>query len=326
MRTRNRVTLIGSAAAMLLLILDGKTAVRGIYEGIQLCLNSLLPALFPFSVLSILITGSIIGKKIPILAPVCRFCRIPAGCESLFAVGILGGYPVGAQNVMIAFRDGKIPEADARRMAVFCNNAGPSFIFGILGPLFPSPVYLWLLWGIQILSGLITGRLMPGGSRNPQMMQDARVPSATEAIQIAAKGMVHICSCVVLFRMVLEFLLHWILWYFPSVIQVMISGLLELSNGCLMLYSVESAKLRFILAAVLLSFGGLCVRMQTVSVCDGLDLKSYLPWKGAQSVIAGFLAAAAVTLPQSAISLAVVIPAAAVIRRMGETRKKEVAF
>ena len=326
MRTRKRVTLIGSAAAMLLLILDGKTAVHGIYEGIQLCLNSLLPALFPFSVLSILITGSIIGKQIRILAPVCRFCRIPSGCESLFAVGILGGYPVGAQNVMIAFRDGKLSEADARRMAVFCNNAGPSFIFGLLGSLFPSPVYLWLLWGIQILSALITGWLMPGGSRNPQVMQDARAPSASEAIQIAAKGMVHICSCVVLFRMVLEFLSHWILWYFPTVMQVMISGLLELSNGCLMLHSVESTKLRFILAAVLLSFGGLCVRMQTVSVCDGLNLKSYLPWKGVQSAIGGFLAAAAVTLPQSAASLAVVIPAAAVIRRLGGSRKKEVAF
>lgn len=326
MRTRNRVTLIGSAAAMLLLILDGKTAVRGIYEGIQLCLNSLLPALFPFSVLSILITGSIIGKQIPIFAPVCRFCRIPAGCESLFAVGILGGYPVGAQNVMLAFREGKLPEADARRMAVFCNNAGPSFIFGILGSLFPSPVYLWLLWGIQILSGLVTGWMMPGGNQNTLVMQDTKAPSVSEAIQIAAKGMVHICSCVVLLRMVLEFLSHWILWYFPTVVQVMISGLLELSNGCLMLHSVEGVNLRFVLAAVLLSFGGLCVRMQTVSVCDGLNLKSYLPWKGVQSAIAGILAAAAVTLPQSAVYLAVLIPAAAVICRLGGSRKKEVAF
>lgn len=326
MGTRNRVTLIGSAAAMLLLILDGKTAVRGIYEGIQLCLNSLLPALFPFSVLSILITGSIIGKQIPILAPVCRFCRIPAGCESLFAVGILGGYPVGAQNVMLAFREGKLPEADARRMAVFCNNAGPSFIFGILGPLFPSPVYLWLLWGIQILSGLVTGWLMPGGNQSPLVMQDTKAHSVSEAIQIAAKGMAHICSCVVLLRMVLEFLSHWILWYFPTVVQVMISGLLELSNGCLMLHSVESVNLRFVLAAVLLSFGGLCVRMQTVSVCDGLNLKSYLPWKCVQSAITGILAAAAVTLTRSAVFLAVLLPAAAVILRLGGSRKKEVAF
>ena len=46
---------------MLALILDGRTAIDGARQGIELCLRTVIPSLFPFFVLSILLTSSLLG-------------------------------------------------------------------------------------------------------------------------------------------------------------------------------------------------------------------------------------------------------------------------
>ena len=58
--------------------------------------------------------------------------------------------------------------------------------------------------------------------------------------------------------------------------KILLSGLLELTNGCLQLEAVENPDFRFLLAAVMLNCGGICVFLQTASVARGLNLKYYL--------------------------------------------------
>ena len=161
MDKHNLRTAIAASAAMLVLILDGKTALTGASEGIGICLNTLIPSLFPFFLLSILLTGALGEQDIPLLRPVAKLCRIPNGAESLLAIGLLGGYPVGAQNVALAYRSGQLSKEQAARMITFCNNAGPAFIFGILGSIFSFPAVPWLLWTIHIISALLVGISLP---------------------------------------------------------------------------------------------------------------------------------------------------------------------
>jgi len=79
--------------------------------------------------------------------------------------------------------------------------------------------------------------------------------------------------------MVLTFMERWFLWMFSPTLQVIVSGFLELSNGCIRLAEIESEGLRFLLAAAFLSFGGICVTLQTASVAEGLSMKLYFPGK-----------------------------------------------
>ena len=72
--------------------------------------------------------------------------------------------------------------------------------------------------------------------------------------------------------------------------QVILTGLLELANGCCELEKIANDGLRFMAAAVMLSFGGLCVAMQTLSVTEKLGLGSYLPGKLLQTLISLMLA------------------------------------
>ena len=72
-------------------------------------------------------------------------------------------------------------------------------------------------------------------------------------------------------------------------------GLLELSNGCCELLSVSDVALRFVICSGLLSFGGLCVTMQTVSVTPGLSLRDYFLGKLLQTAFSVLLAGAVVS-------------------------------
>jgi hypothetical protein len=277
----------GSVAAigLTVLILDAKTALYGAGEGIRLCIQSVIPSLFPFFVLSILLTGALTGVSIPILRPLGMLCGIPSGCESLLIIGFLGGYPAGAQCIAQAYRAGQLERNDANRLLGFCNNAGPAYLFGIVASRFPNARCAWLLWGIHILSALAVGILLPGRPVNHAKIPTGKPISLQNAIQSSIRIMAGVCAWVIVFRTVIAFLERWFLWLIPEPAQVLITGLLELSNGCCDLGRVAHPGLRFIIASGSLAFGGLCVLMQTVSATKGLGLGHYLPGKVLQAAI-----------------------------------------
>ena len=276
-RTAARSSL--AVLCMMMLILDTRTSITGAAAGIDICLKTLVPSLFPFFVISILLTNALLGQPIRLLRQLAKFCRLPSGSESLLAIGFLAGYPVGAQNVSIASEHGALSLNDAQRMVVFCNNAGPAFIFGFLGQIFQNPIFPWLLWMTHIFSALLVGYLIPGG--NSLTKTDFK-PSNLTVSDVLARSihvMAQVCGWVILFRILLEFLRQWLFPFLPAVGQVLITGCLELANGCLLLQDLPSDGLKFALSSLMLGFGGICVYLQTKSITGSLSLRFYLPGK-----------------------------------------------
>lgn len=288
MKHRN-YTAIASAAGMLILILDAPAALSFAREGVQLCLQTLIPSLFPFFVCSILLTGSLSGISAPVLHPLETFCRIPEGSAALLLVGFLGGYPVGAQNIGLAYERGQLSKEDARRMLGFCNNAGPAFLFGMVGSFFDNPLMPWLLWAIHIVSALIVARILPGRCASFRRENRIKPLSLTEAVDKSIRVMASVCGWVVLFRIIIGFLDSRLPFLFPYSVRILLKGALELSNGCIFLGEIPCTGLRFTAAAVMLGFGGLCVAMQTHAVACGLKLDRYFPGKLLQCCISFLL-------------------------------------
>ena len=268
-----------TSIGMLMLILDGKSAITGASDAIDLCLTALIPSLFPFFMLSNLLIGSLYGQTLPFLRPLTRLCKIPDGVESLFLIGLLGGYPVGAQNIATSYRHGHLNHTNAVRMLAFCNNAGPAFIFGILSAVFTQKSTCFLLWAVHIASAFFVGISLPGESPNEQTSPQSTEISVTDALSHSIKAMSLVCGWVIIMRIILTFMQRWFLWLFPIPMQVIISGFLELSNGCIYLTEVPSEGLRFMIASAMLAIGGVCVTLQTASVASSLSLASYIPGK-----------------------------------------------
>ena len=285
---------IGASIGMLVLILDGKTALEGARQGIELCLRTVIPSLFPFFLLSVLLTSSLVGSSLPVLRPLGKLCGIPKGAESILVSGFLGGYPVGAQAIASACHAGQVQKKDAERMLAFCNDAGPAFLFGMVSSMFPYRWMAWVLWGIHIVSAVLVSLLIPGNSAKTVGTSSAKQATLSAALRSAITVMATVCGWVVLFRVVIAFLSRWVLWLLPTAAQVAITGLLELSNGCCELTAISDIDLRFILCSGILAFGGVCVTMQTVSVTNGLSLRYYFTGKLLQTVFSLVLSAAVV--------------------------------
>ncbi len=286
-----RLTGLLAAIAMAILILDSRTALVSAREGLDLCIRTVIPSLFPFFVLSILITSMLSGVQIPWMRPARKMLRIPKGAEALLLTGLIGGYPVGAQCVSQAFEDDSLSKRDAERMLVFCNQCGPAFLFGMIGSILGTG-RCWVLWAIQIIGMLITAILLPGGGDSGGVRHNGNGISLTSAMGRAVRTMGQVCGWILLFRVLVGFLERWGLWRFPVEMQALITGLLEISNGTVALRSLTDDSLRFLLCAGMMSFGGVCVIMQTGSaISPKLGRRLYFPGKLLQSGICLTLAA-----------------------------------
>ena len=197
---------------------------------------------------------------------------------------------MGAQAVAQTYQSGRLERTTARRMLGFCSNAGPSFVFGILGGFFSSAASAWVLWIIHILSAILVGLLLPGRNQNAVDVSPVKIITVTEALERALRIMASVCGWVILFRIVIHFMDRWILWLFHPVIQNIIIGFLELTNGCCMLPEIENEGLRFILASCFLAAGGSCVAMQTLAVTKELGTGWYFPGKIMQTIISFLMA------------------------------------
>lgn len=288
---RNILAAFTAICGLFVLIIDTQTAISGAREGIVQCINVIVPSLFPFFLVSGLFCICLQQADLSILTPLRKLCRLPKGAESLFIIGLIGGYPVGAREISVAYESGRLSRSDAERMLGFCNNAGPSFIFGIIASQFAnSSVGIWIFL-IQVCSAVITAAILPGKTTDAAV-ENIKNSNFMSVFHGSIRAIASVCGWVILFRIVLSFLRRWLFWLLPDTVTVIISGLLELANGCTQLHTVQNDGLRMIISSALLSSGGICVYLQTISVTKNLRAGMYFPGKIIQcciSIILSFL-------------------------------------
>lgn len=284
MRKRSKnISGIIAAAFLGILLWDTSTALEGAAKGLDLCIRTVIPSLFPFIYLSSWLTSSFRNSNNQSDRFLCKLYHLPDGAGIILLSGLLGGYPVGARCVGQAVRSGQISAEAAKRMVVFCNAAGPSFLFGIVGAIFPQRWVPWALWGIHFFSTILIAWILPVKAERSFAAGHVYKITPTDILRQSLKSISEICGWIILTRVMINILETWVLWRLPDAWSAAIIGILELSNGCLGIRSLDKIGLRFVLCALFLGFGGFCVSLQTSSSAYGVDLKYYIPGKIVQA-------------------------------------------
>lgn len=278
---------IMAAISMGVLILDAGTALAGARSGIDICLYTVIPSLFPLFILSSIIVAAPRTASMRILKPIGKLCKLPSGTHTLFLTGLLGGYPVGAKIVTQSYINGCINKEEADRMIVICNQCGPAFLFGMIGQTLESSRICWVLWSIQIVSILLTARMLPIIKCLEHRRSRTEFDKAGDVMASSVKTMGIVCAWIILFRVVIQYFDKWVLRYCSEPTQTLIYGFLEISNGCIETKKIADPFARFLLSAFMINFGGLCVTLQTFSVISQeSDKRRYLLGKVLQTGIA----------------------------------------
>ena len=110
-------------------------SAQGARVGVNLCLELLIPSLFPFFVLSSLFiaTGFVQICSKPTEGMMRRVFGVSGPGAAAFCLGLIGGYPAGARAVAQLVEQSVCSQKEARRLSLFCNNCGPAFFLGAVG-------------------------------------------------------------------------------------------------------------------------------------------------------------------------------------------------
>ncbi len=294
-------------AAVALILWPAQTS-QAVREGLELCGNVIIPALFPFFLLSSLVVELSLSRYLGrILAPVMvPLFRVNGTCATALALGAVGGYPVGARTAIQLYKDGQCSKTEAERLLAFCNNCGPAFILGVVGSgVFGDRRAGLLLYAAHLLASVLVGFLFrfykPNERPNractdPAQFQTVRFSAAfTHAVAGSLQSCLNISAFILCFSVILKLLaLSGLLDLGASLLstllapfgldriwaQRLITGLLELSSGVSSLADGSAAG-RLSMAAFMLGWAGISVHCQVLVFLgdSGLSMGTYVAGK-----------------------------------------------
>ena len=284
-----------------------KDVGEAVVNSIRSCLEVIIPSLYAFMVIAGFIVSTdlyaVLGKPFGIIS---RYVfRIPPEYFSIFLISSIGGYPVGAKLLSSMYKENKIDRDTAENMLSYCYLAGPAFICSIAGVRLFSSVKTGLIifasvFGANIILGFFKSldKKIPSKSKI-DVKVDISMERLIESVYSGAKGMMSICAIIVFFssiicilnklnilqnaaRLISEFTY---LNYSDSLASV--RAFIEISN----ISSLTAGNYRLVpVAAALLSFGGICVTIQTKGFVSGiLSTKCFYFNRIISSIISYFL-------------------------------------
>lgn len=294
MKSRRNLPLILALVCMLFWLLLDAVKVRGtVLEGLQLCVKSVIPSLFPFLVVSSLLTSLGFGELLAgPLSGLMRLYQIGGVGASALVLGLIGGYPVGPRTVAELYHNHLLSKDEANRLLTFCNNANPAFLINTLGVgIFGSVrigLFLWLIHLLAaLLTGLILGRKSSTASRTPwreTSLRAVRFPEAfVGAVRSGLTAILSICAFVVFF-----YVAALPLRAIGGTVGTLLAGSVELFSAVPQIPPTLSG---FVLASALAGWGGICVHFQTLAVLSesGLDTKNCITGKAVQCALSALI-------------------------------------
>lgn len=252
-------------------------------SAIDLCLRKIIPSLFPFIVLSdIMINYGIfekLGNSLGFL--LTRLFGISPESASVFIMGALGGFPLGAKSAVSLYTSEKISKEEAERLLCFCNNTGPSFIIGIVGSVINNTRAALFIYISQIISAAVIGVFLSGkivnknSCRKESDKKDFNITYLPYSITNAVIPTLNICAFIVFFSVINASLTNIITTVgFSNTAKSIIYGILEVTNGVYSTGMLSNMTLSVLLTAFYIGWSGLSVHLQTLSVTQGTELKT----------------------------------------------------
>ncbi|NLK40199.1 MAG: hypothetical protein GX303_08195 [Clostridiales bacterium] len=298
------------------MLINIDVVIDGATKGLVICTRTIIPSLFPFMVLSEMITGSDIAEIIGrgagrLFTPLFKisgtgFCS--------FLLGALCGFPIGARSAVSLYEQGKLGREETERLIAFSNLTGPAFIIGGIGfTLWKSIPFGVLLYTVQIISAIIVGLLLtltvPKKERcynkNPLASPPANPPSLscliTEGVSKASISILSVCGYVVFFLVMSRVIITSLSGITEnSVIISFVYSLFEVGSGSAMSAAVggEDIVKGAALVAFTVGWSGLSVHFQTMHFTGAhqLSLKRYFYGKLLSGILSAFFVLCAIMI------------------------------
>ncbi len=254
-----------------------ESATKGVGDGIELCISTLVPSLFPFMFVScFLLESELIWRTEKMFSFISkRLFGLPGYCVPVIFFSMIAGLPVGARLTEELYLKGMITKTQGQRMLLFCMNPGPAFVItGVGYKMLGSREIGIIIYLSLVLSSLIIGMLsVLVWSDNEVTDKECTPPfrvntasSVIKAVTQSSRGVFSICAWVVLFSCLTELIKTIGL---SENTENFIFAVAEVTGGCRRCAEIYPAPI----IAGIIGFGGFCAHMQVISPVMTLKLE-----------------------------------------------------
>ena len=251
-------------------------------NGISAWAGNVLPSLLPFVFFTKLLSsyGDITFITKPFAKPMKKLFRSPSESCYVFFMSMVSGYPVGAKITADLYQSGKISRADAFKMMSFCSTSGPMFIVGAVGVgMLGNATFGYIIFISHILGAIFNGLLyrkikvqdlpinIKNSSNKPADLSQIVIDTCLSVLSVGA--------IIALFFVIIQSF-NPLLSLMPKELSSILSGLVEITKGCIDISSSFSGILPVIACTFVITFGGLSTIMQSLAMLDKIKMPASL--------------------------------------------------
>ena len=249
--------------------------MQSFFDGITVWAYNVLPALFPFTVLTTLAIKLKPRSKLSLTKTLFGI-----SCDNEFVMSLLCGYPIGAKAVS----DSNADTTTATRMCSFCSSAGPIFIIATVGAkLLQNTTATIIIVVSHFLSVILNGLIYRRKDKAINLSEvDAHFNPEDfgNTITNSALSIISVGGLIALFYMLADMIKNILPASLSDNVAVsFVIGLLEMTNGILGVCKLTDVATATVLCSTLLAFGGICVFLQCYAFLGKKKIKAFEVFK-----------------------------------------------
>ena len=309
---------VGTLAACAVVLIHSKEAAEAVRSGIVICVNNVIPSLFPMMFLAQYFVKSGGAEEIGGMldAPTRILFGLPGICGAVILTGLIGGYPSGAAAAEALVQRGAVSRRQGERLANIAFCSGPGFTIGMIGAqLYQNKSVGLLILTAQAISCIIIGIVLkltagnvsdhaPHINRRGIHSETGSQNAFVEAAAATSSAVLAMSSFIILFQVINAMLdvlgvshrLSGLLGRvgMADMGNCLIPCLTEVTGG-----SMLSVNVGLPFTAFVVGFGGLSVHFQNFALCRGIHLRKggYLLTRFVQGGICSLMVSAALHIP-----------------------------
>lgn len=267
---------------LIILVIFPKEVSDAVSQSLFMCFKDVIPALFPFSVVSGVLLNLSGSFTLPVFSFIERLFNISKKSVLAFFMGLLCGYPIGGKIALELYENGDISEAEKDRLLIFANNSGPGFIIGVAGATLLKDVKA----GIVIYASHIVSAFIFGLATRKKSQKTIIIPvykrEKENFLKILAKSIKNSFEAVLGITGVICFFSGFTasIRLFPIVQTLPFNefflGLFEMTEGINKISRMDlSLIVKATLSSFLIGFSGVSIFMQLKVISDKIKTTAY---------------------------------------------------
>ncbi len=277
---KNIIIIICSLFFLVNLIIYRNLVFDTVGFSLNIWITSLLPALFPFFIVSDILINYDVIKYFPkvIRNSIKYLFNVSDNGLVIILLSMLSGFPSNARNIKNMYLDKKITKEEGEHLLYFTHFSNPMFILGTIPLILNSNKISKYILISHYLANIILGiclrkynRVNDSNTSNYKEDKHNFGLVLTTSIRKSLDSVLSILGTLTVFLIISTLLINF--FNLDNTSSLLIKSILELTSGLKELGSYNLLnKHLLIISSCILSFGGLSVHMQVINELVDTDI------------------------------------------------------